>query len=74
MFSKLSNCNLFLAASLLALTPIVTVAQNTEPKAPPVLDVHVHAMDGIPASVPCVQTLRSSPRPIQKRKKNRSAG
>jgi len=32
-------------ALLLVLSPALSIAQNTEPKAPPVLDVHVHAAD-----------------------------
>src|SRR5579863_6912408 len=38
-------------AVLLSLCCVVSFAQNTESKAPPVIDVHVHAMDGI-AGVP----------------------
>ena len=33
-------------AVLFSLCTIVSLAQNTEAKAPPVIDVHVHAMDG----------------------------
>ncbi|MBV9623192.1 MAG: hypothetical protein JOZ14_04350 [Acidobacteria bacterium] len=33
-------------AVLLSSCSSVSVAQNTETKAPPVIDVHVHAMDG----------------------------
>src|SRR5947208_619947 len=33
-------------AVLISFIPAVASAQNTEAKAPPVLDVHVHAMDG----------------------------
>jgi len=33
-------------AVLLSSCSAVSLAQNTEPKAPPVIDVHVHAMDG----------------------------
>ena len=37
----------FLSCTLLLLSSsVVSLAQNTEPKAPPVIDVHVHAMDG----------------------------
>lgn len=37
---------LFVCGLLLALVPAFSVAQNTEPNAPPVIDVHVHAIDG----------------------------
>src|ERR1700747_2432700 len=36
----------FCCAVLLSSCSTVSLAQNTEAKAPPVLDVHVHAMDG----------------------------
>jgi len=42
-----------------ALLSIVSVAQITESKAPPVLDVHVHAMDGFPGVQPmCPNTSK----------------
>jgi len=37
---------LFLCSLLLVACSSILGAQNTEPKAPPVLDVHAHAMDG----------------------------
>ena len=38
---------------------ISAFAQNTDPKAPPVLDVHVHAMDGFPGIGPmCPNTSK----------------
>src|SRR5579863_997199 len=37
---------LLYCAVLLSSYPMVSPAQNTESKAPPVIDVHVHAMDG----------------------------
>ncbi len=39
-------------ALLLSSCSTVSLAQNTEPKAPPVIDVHVHAMDGFPGVPP----------------------
>ena len=39
--------------------PAVAKAQNTTPTAPPVIDVHVHAMDDIPGAVPmCPNTAK----------------
>ena len=44
---------------LVLITSVVCAAQNTDVKAPPVLDVHVHAMDGIPGIGPmCPNTSK----------------
>jgi predicted TIM-barrel fold metal-dependent hydrolase len=47
-------------AGLLSLCSTFSIAQNAEPKAPPVIDVHVHAMDGtFPGVAPmCPNTSR----------------
>ena len=53
----------------------VFLAQNTEAKAPPVIDVHVHAMDGnFRALHPCAPTLRASPHPTPKGRRTHSVG
>jgi uncharacterized protein len=39
-------CRLLYCAALLSSCSTVSLAQNTESKAPPVIDVHVHAIDG----------------------------
>ncbi len=52
MFSPISRSKsagsrqLFSFAAFLIVTSAIATAQNTESKAPPVIDVHVHAMDG----------------------------
>ncbi|MFN7929508.1 MAG: amidohydrolase family protein [Blastocatellia bacterium] len=46
VFGNLSTRRLFLCAALFFFGASVLRAQNTEAKAPPVIDVHVHAMDG----------------------------
>jgi uncharacterized protein len=46
-------------AVLPALISSICLAQKTEAKAPPVLDVHVHAMDGFPGTAPmCPNTSK----------------
>ena len=50
---------LLCCAVLPALLSSICLAQNTEAKAPPVLDVHVHAMDGFPGVGPmCPNTSK----------------
>jgi len=52
MFSHMSrwkfvtSARIFYFAAFLTLTSSIALGQNTETKAPPVLDVHAHAMDG----------------------------
>jgi len=50
----------FLCCSLLlSFCSTISLAQNTEAKAPPVIDVHVHAMDGFPGVPPmCPNTSK----------------
>jgi len=49
---------LLCCAVLLHLAQRSPLAQNTESKPAPVIDVHVHAMDAnSPASLPCAQHL-----------------
>ena len=53
-FYRLCGC-----AALLSCCSAVSFAQNTESKAPPVIDVHVHAMDDIPGAAPmCPNTAK----------------
>src|SRR5205807_10311061 len=61
--SKLSSpsfCRLLWCAALFLSCSTVSLAQNTESKAPPVIDVHVHAIDGnFPGVAPmCPNTSR----------------
>jgi len=57
----MSTCNFprFLCfAAILGLTPCIALAQNTDAKAPPVLDVHVHAIDFPGAQPMCPNTSK----------------
>jgi hypothetical protein len=46
LMSSSPVCRLLYCAALLSSCSTVSLAQNTESKAPPVIDVHVHAIDG----------------------------
>jgi predicted TIM-barrel fold metal-dependent hydrolase len=51
MMSQLAKPSLLLmCATLVAFSPAVSLCQNTPTDVPPVIDVHVHAMDESPAS------------------------
>lgn len=64
-------CRIFLCAALVLSCATIARAQNADAKPAPVIDVHVHAMDGIPGASPmCPNTpqfLASDPKEKEER-------